>query len=114
MATSQNPSPAPNWNEDLGEKCAALQQQINILLFALLVVSCTISAYFYMQDRWASREQAALKVPLQLFELQEKPKIETFISKLLDYGKSHPDFAPIIEKYKISATAPAAPTPPAN
>jgi hypothetical protein len=109
MDMPDHSSPAPAANEELRERCASLQQQINSLLFALLLVSGTFSIYLYVQDRLTSRELQAIKGPatqmMQSFDQTEKPRIEAFVSKLVEYGKTHPDFAPIIEKYKMSVAS---------
>lgn len=49
---------------------------------------------------------------IQTFERQELPRIDAFKAKLLEYGKAHPDFAPILEKYKnFLMPSPAAEAP---
>jgi hypothetical protein len=31
----------------------------------------------------------------------DKPNVDAFVAKLADYGRTHPDFAPIMKKYQL-------------
>jgi hypothetical protein len=104
MDMPENPSSATN--EELRQRCCGLQSQVNILIFLLLLISVTVSFYLYAQDRWTNRDLQAIK-PLatqmmQNYMQKEKPQIEAFTQQLRDYAKSHPDFRPIIEKYRLN------------
>jgi hypothetical protein len=102
--------------DDLKEQCAALQRQVSMLLLALFIVSGTLSVFLWRQARYARADLEAVKQPagqiIQAFK-QEQPRMDNFVARLADYGRTHPDFVPILNKYKIAvATAPMTASPP--
>ena len=42
---------------------------------------------------------------------RETPHIQEFMARLADYGRTHPDFQPIVVKYGLTNSGPAAPVP---
>ena len=102
--------------EDLGAQCAALQRQVFTLLIALFVVSGTLTVFLWRQARYAQKDIEAVKGPaaqlIQAFN-QEKPGMDKFVGQLVEYGRAHPDFVPILNKYRIPLTNTAAPVAPA-
>lgn len=94
--------------DDLKQQCAALQRQITMLLLALVVCSGTLSVFLWRQARYARADLAAVKQPaaqlIQAFK-QEKPNMDAFVARLVEYGKTHPDFMPILKKYNIQISA---------
>jgi len=96
--------------EDLKQQCAGLQRQITTLFLALVVVSGTLSVFLWRQAHYTRIDLNAMKQPaaqiIAAFN-QEKPNMDQFLARLGDYGRTHPDFVPILNKYKIpAATAP--------
>ena len=102
--------------ENLGAQCAALQRQVFTLLLALFIVSGTLTVFLWRQARYAQKDLEAVKAPaaqlIQAFN-QEKPNMDKFVVQLVDYGRAHPDFVPILNKYRIPLTNPTAPVSPA-
>jgi hypothetical protein len=102
--------------ENLGAQCAALQRQVFTLLLALFIVSGTLTVFLWRQARYAQKDLEAVKAPaaqlIQAFN-QEKPNMDKFVGQLVDYGRAHPDFVPILNKYRIPLTNPTAPVAPA-
>ena len=105
-------------SEELRQQCASLQRQVSTLLLALFILSGTVTVYLWRQARYARADLEVLKPPaaqvIQSFK-QEKPIMDDFIAKLNEFGKTHPDFAPILNKYRIQpgATAGITSAPPA-
>jgi len=100
-------------NNDLSAEIAALKNQVFTLLVALIVVSGTLTVVLYRQASVTGKDVAqAEQIQKQL--LTNQTNIEVFVSRLVDYGKKHPDFAQVLNKYGINpAQAPAAaPTAP--
>lgn len=98
---------------DLNERCACMQRQMTWMLVALIVVSCTLTVFLWRQVRYAKRDFGAMKPPaMQVINNfnQNKPAMDAFVLKLTEFGRSHPDFMPILNKYHIpvSTTAPPA------
>lgn len=94
--------------DDVKQQCAALQRQITTLLLALVVVSGTLSVFLWRQARYARADLEAVKQPaaqlIQAYDKQDKARLDGFVARLADYGKTHPDFVPILNKYKIAVT----------
>lgn len=110
----QRPEPA-DWQQER----ARLERQISFLLLALLIVSGTLTVFLWRQVRYAKQDLQALR-PVAAQVLQEfnqkKPEVDSFIARLYEYGRAHPDFAPILNKYQIkplTGAPPAAATSPA-
>jgi hypothetical protein len=104
MDTPDFPSSSPGLNEELSQRCASLQKQIIVLLFALLVVSGTVGIYLYAQDRWTNQELQVYRGTVLAFQQKDNPRIEAFVRQLVEYGKTHPDFQYIVEKYRMTDT----------
>ena len=102
------PTPEP---ENATSEIACLQKQVGYLTVALLIVSMTVCVYMWRQARVTRMDLANFKTAaVQVLGnyQKDKPQWDAFVAKVAEYGKTHPDFAPIINKYKI-AVAPAAP-----
>jgi len=119
MNDFETKAPMSGSNDDLRQQCTALQRQVTTLLFAMVILSGTLTVFLWRQARYARVDLEVLKQPasqvMQAFK-QEKPIMDDFLVKLADFGKSHPDFTPILTKYKIQsspvpAPATAAPAP---
>ena len=118
LSTSSSPNPI-NSSElaELKDLCADLQWQTHTLRIALLAVATVVCAFFWLEGR---RNDQALKglrpQAAQVFEANkvQDPVANRFVGQLLEFGKAHPDFAPILNKYGIQAApapVPAAPAP---
>jgi hypothetical protein len=113
-------APEPN---GLQAQLDALQRQVTLLMAALVISSATFCVYMGLMMRRAQHDLKSTKeiaIPNIQFHQKQKSDFAAFAAKLADYGKSHPDFAPIINKYRISvstnvppkgATAPQNPQP---
>jgi hypothetical protein len=108
-------------NRNAGAPEPGLQDQIDSLrqtVFSLLVICVIISGTFliflFRQYRVVSRDLANIAKPaaeLIAVHAKQAPMMNQFVYKLADYGKTHPDFMPIIVKYGLTNLPPsAAPT----
>jgi hypothetical protein len=113
-------------NDDINSQIAALQRQVFVLLVALVVVSGTLTIFLYRQASLAGKDITAIKPQAQqvvgLFN-QNQQLMAKFAEQLVEYGKTHPDFRPVLVKYNLVAqpgaaavnpTAPPAPVLPKN
>ncbi len=95
--------------DDLAAQVVCLRRQITLLLLALTVVSGTLTTYLFYQSRTMGKDIAAFepqaRAVVQNYQ-QNLPQIQKFIQELVTYGKSHPDFQPVLKKYGISLTLP--------
>ena len=94
--------------EELRLQCASLQRQVTTLLLGVFVLSGTVTVFLWRQARYARADLEVMKPPaahiMQVFK-QEKPIMEDFLAKMAEFGKTHPDFTPILTKYKIQPVA---------
>jgi hypothetical protein len=108
MNESDTNPPAPT---ELTDQITALRRQVNSLLLALIVVSGTLTVFLWYQSRVTGKSIDALKPEAvrvtRLFE-QNRPAMDKLVRQLIVYGQSHPDFQPILKKYGIPLTLPAA------
>jgi hypothetical protein len=105
-----------NSPSDLASQVAALQRQVFTLLLALIVVSGTVVAYLGYESYHLGKDVSAINTQVVLPYKQKLPAIEDFISKIVAYGQTHPDFKAVLLKNGIVTTTPPAtntPTKPA-
>lgn len=105
-------------NPDSNSEIAALKRQVFTLLVALIVVSGTVTVYLYRQASITGKDIDAIRPQAQqiigAFN-QNQSLMNSFISQLVEYGKAHPDFRPVLLNSGIvpsgaaGAAAPAAP-----
>ena len=113
-------------NDDTNSQIAALQRQVFVLLIALVVVSGTLTIFLYRQASLAGKDITAIKPQAQqvvgVFN-QNQQMLVKFTEQLVEYGKTHPDFRPVLMKYGLvqqpgvataNPTAPPAPVLPKN
>ncbi len=113
MSDSNLPSPAPaNSSElaELKELCADLQWQTQTLRIALLIVAGALCGYFWLEVKRNGQALAMLRP--QAAQVLEASKVQDpianrFVGQLVEFSKTHPDFAAILKKYPIQAGAPA-------
>ena len=101
----------PSAPDDLADEVASLRRQISILLLALIVVSGTLTTYLYYQSRTIGGDLGALEPQARDIILnydKSLPTIQKFVHDLVIYGRSHPDFEPVLKKYGIPLTLPPA------
>lgn len=113
MNEFESPTPASPNMDELKEQCAALRWQSVTLLIALLAVSGILTIYLYTQARIAKSDLETFRAQTsQLVEAYKKdePVIKQFTARLAEFGKTHPDFAPILAKYQIAVATAATPT----
>ena len=96
---------------ELMDQIVALRHQVFTLLLALVVVSGTLTVILYRQARLTGKDIEVIKPQAtQIIEAfkRDRPGMENFVKQLASYGNTHPDFQPILKKYGIVATQPAA------
>jgi hypothetical protein len=116
MDNIENQSPAPSDNNQLHAELAALRLLVNKVLILLIVVSGTLGIFLYRQYR-TTHAQAQMMGPrvqrlAEAFQRNEAPQLQAFLNRIVDYSRTHPDFAPILAKYGITGAPGAIPTAP--
>jgi hypothetical protein len=108
----------------LQEQFDALKHVVISIMILVLVISGTLNIYLLRQWRTVSKELAATQPQatqmLTFYQKNEEAWMNDIVAKFTEYGRTHPDFAPILAKYNLkpspaTSAAPAAPTsrPPA-
>jgi len=89
---------------DSNSEISTLRNQVFVLLIALIVVSGTLTVYLFRQASLMRKDIDSFKLQTtQLFTAygQNKALIGSFESQLVAYGKTHPDFVPVLAKYGL-------------
>lgn len=102
-------SPAsPNGSE---ARIESLERLVSKLLLGLVILSITLSVLLWRQARNANRNLNNARQMLAMVN-NMKPAVNQLLGQLAEFGKTHPDFKPISDKYGINqavnqAAAPA-------
>ena len=101
----------PDYSSDANEKIESLRSQTNLLFGALLVASFTLTAFLGLQARRASLDLLNLKGPaeqtMQLAQ-QDNIAVSNTFEKLIEFGRTHPDFQKVVLAKYLSTNAPPA------
>ena len=93
---------------ELKEICADLRWQAHTLRVALLIVATLLGGYFFLEGRRGSQALTSLRPQAaQVIELSrnQDPAVNQLVGQLLEFSKSHADFAAILNKYGIRGTS---------
>lgn len=88
--------------DDLTGQVAALQRQVFALLLALIVVSGTLVAYLGYESHHIGKDINNINAQIVVPYHQKQPAIDAFLSQIIVFGQSHPDFRPVLAKYGIT------------
>jgi len=106
---------------DLEAKVESLQNLVVSVLILGIVISGTLNIYLLRQWRFSNADLANIgpRATQVISEYQkgDGPKMDEFLKKITDFGRTHPDFVPVLAKYGIkpgSAPTTGAPGNPAS
>jgi hypothetical protein len=117
--TSSSPTAQPSSElTELKELCVQLRAQTHNLRLAQLIVALAVAGFFWVEVRRNGQALSTMRPQaMQVEEVSKKqtPAINDFVNRLAEFGRTHPDFVPVLTKYGIpTATTSAAPgVPPA-
>jgi hypothetical protein len=106
---------------DLRAQCDQLRQLMASVLILVIVISGTLGIYLLRQWQSSRKDLAAIRpqAAQMITEYQKVsgPLMSDFVKKIGDYGRTHPDFTPILAKYGLmprgsTNTLPPAPSSP--
>ena len=116
MENLENKTPLQAGDNDLQAQCDALRHLITSILILVIVISGTFNIYLLRQWKTTSKYLAGIRQQAaQMFAEYQKvsaPLMNDFVNKITEYGRTHPDFAPIMTKYNLKPGAP--PSAPAS
>ena len=118
--TQVKPAPQPEAT-DLQAEVDSLRRLVVSVLILLIVLSATGDIYLFRQVKQSREDLRSIRpqVSGMIAEYQKnsEPFMRDFLNKMAEYGRTHPDFAPILSKYSIrpagaTGAPPATVTPP--
>jgi hypothetical protein len=83
--------------EDLREEVQSLRVLLAAALCILIVLSVCVDGYLFKQVSMVRSDVNMAQDVVKRFDLA---KAREFWAKLTEYSRSHPDFAPVVAKYK--------------
>jgi hypothetical protein len=89
---------------ELKEQVVQLERRTNLVQAALIVAALSVAFFVGVQVRRAGMDTEGIRTQLlQVQELNKKqdPVIQGLAQKLLEYGRAHPDFSPVVKKYGL-------------
>jgi hypothetical protein len=105
MDNLDNKIPLQAGDNDLQAQCDALRHLITSILILVIVISGTLNIYLLRQWKTTSKDLASIRpqATQMINEYGQKsgPLMDDFVNRITEYGRTHPDFAPILAKYNI-------------
>jgi hypothetical protein len=109
-------TPVQSNASELQAQYEQLRHLVASVLILVLVISGTLNLYLLRQWQSSRKDLAAIRpqAAQMIAEYQKVsgPLMNDFVKKLNDYGRTHPDFAPILAKYGIKPATPTNIQPP--
>jgi hypothetical protein len=109
MDNLDNKIPLQAGDNDLQAQCDALRHLITSILILVIVISGTLNIYLLRQWKTTSKDLAGIRpqATQMISEYGQKsgPLMDDFVNRITEYGRTHPDFAPILTKYNIKPVA---------
>jgi hypothetical protein len=105
MDNLESSTPATGDLAELRSQYNQLQQLVSSLLLVVIVISGTFSVFLWRQYRFVKAELDAVTPQAAQIATEytnSAPMIQEFAKKLGEYGRTHPDFAPIVAKYHLN------------
>jgi hypothetical protein len=110
MENPNTPTPEPTIRQ-LQDQVESLRSVVVSLLILCIVISGTFTLYLMRQAKYARAEAANLQAVVNEYNYTNFPVIKNFRELLLEYSKTHADFAPIARRYGFNlapgSTSPA-------
>jgi len=99
--------------DDLRQQVNTLNHLVVSVLILLVVVSGTLTIYLLRQWQSTRKDLAGYKpkasVSIAYYNKEEAARMDGFINRLGEYGKTHADFKPILIKYGLVQATGASP-----
>ncbi len=98
-----SPSPAPTLGT-LEHELRALRKLFVVALAVLLVIGASVAIFLWGQKRILNGQLRDAQKFVADYERVTAPFLSNFINNLQTYGRTHPDFVPILDKYNLRPT----------
>ena len=96
----ENSNPSPEVNE-LQAQCQWLRKQVQITLILVIMVSGILTLFLQRQNKYAGADLGGVRPMIEEYTKTQGPMMDDFVKRLMDYGKTHPDFTGIYKKYGL-------------
>lgn len=110
MDNLDNKTPVQSNQSDLQGQFDALRHLVVSILILVVVISGTLNIYLLRQWRSTNKDLAGIRPQAaQMFTEFQKvsgPQMQDFVNKVTDYGRTHPEFVPVLAKYGLKPTTP--------
>ena len=110
MDNLDNKTPVQPDLSDLQAQYDALRHLIVSLMILVVVISGTLNIYLLRQWRSTSKDLTAIRPQatqmIAEFQKVSGPLMQDFVKKIADYGRTHPDFVPVLAKYGLKPSSP--------
>jgi hypothetical protein len=96
----------------LKAECENLRRLLVSALLLTIVVSCTLNLYLLRQVKYARTDLAGIVPAVNQMRAEYdkvRPVMEQFVQRAQEFGRTNPDFAPILAKYNMKPAGAAAP-----
>jgi hypothetical protein len=115
MDNLENPPVAQLDLDQLRAQYNSLHGLVVSTVVLLIVFSMSFNLYLLRQLKFTRAELGAIRPQAQQiiadYQAGSGRAMDEFVKKIAEYGQAHPDFAPILVKYGIKPTPPAAAAP---
>jgi len=99
--------------EQLQQQVQSLQRLLGLVLAATLLLGASVTVFLWGQQRILKSQLRDSTTIVNEHDTKSLPMLTNFVASLQAYGKTHPDFAPLVDKYGLKApTGHAGPVPP--
>jgi hypothetical protein len=114
-----SPTPVPSDEIEITDRIESLRNLVISLLVLVLIISGTFNLYLWYRFKQAGKDLEAFRPTAnQLLADNARgsgPLMDRFVNQVTEYGKTHPDFGPIMTKYGLktgpTGAVPSTPMP---
>ena len=115
MDNLENDPPAPTQRDPSPTQDDSLRQLVVSILVLLIVVSGTLNIFLLHQASTSHQELEVIRPQVDLMVTQYLknvgPAMDEFERKLTEFARSHPDFAPTLNRHRLATRSPGASLP---
>jgi hypothetical protein len=122
MDSSGNETAGPSDVSRLEYQCGSLRRWLNLILALVIamqvltvIASGTLAVYLFWLSKTTKKDLAGFRPQatqaIAEYEKVNAPVMSDFLKRATEYGKTHPDFMPILAKYGIRPGGPTGAVP---
>ncbi len=90
------------------DRFETLQKLFFATLVAVLIISVSLNVFLVRQTIFARTDLKSVRQQISVlsanYQKVEEPQIRGFVNALIGFGRTNPDFVPILTKYKLPLT----------